>query len=195
MNQTLIAVFFYFALCASIGYSRGLRRETLVLGVSTLVLAGTVLAQNQIHDLVWASLTNRDRLLPSWSELMPKTTWLSIRRQLQDSPISLLVWLSTCVLAYWFSQTRLQQGKNPRRALGSVASILNGALYLNLMVPLLSRNLLWPAFDLQSIQTANLSDRAAELLDFAVTNRPTVLTVLSIAVLIYLVSRRRQVRS
>ncbi len=195
MNQTLIAILFYFALCAGIGYSRGLRRETLVLGVSTMVLAGSVLVQNQLLDQLWTSISEGDQLLPSWSKLMPESTWISIRRQLQNSPVSLLVWLSSCVSAYWFSQTHLQQGRNPRRALGSVASILNGALYLNLMVPLLSRNLLWPTFNLPSIQAADLSDRAVELLDITVANRPTVLTVIAIAALIYLVSRRRQARS
>ena len=192
MNQILIALCFYFALWAGIGYARGLQRETMVLGVSALVLAIAVLVQNQVHSLLWTNLTTGSTTLPPWSELAPGADWLTLRRQLQESPFFLLAWLSACGAAYWFSQTKVPQGRNPRRWLGAVASICSGILYLHLLVPLLSRNLLWPTFDLPQVQSADIAVRATEILDTAVANRATVLTVLAIAILIYLVSRRRQ---
>jgi len=192
MNQTLIAVFFYFALCAGIGYVRGLKRELLVLGASTSVLATVALVQNQVHASLWTHLAAGQGGLPAWSDLAPGLDWLTLRRQLQESPLALLVWLSACGAAYWFSQTKVQQGPNPRRWLGAVAALGSGALYLHLLVPLLSRNLLWPPLGLPQGQSADVAARVAELLDAAMANRATVLTVLAIAVLIYLVSRRRQ---
>ncbi len=192
MNQTLIAICFYFALCAGIGYARGLKRELLVLGIAAAVLVIVVLVQNQVHAALWIHLAAGNRTPPVWAALMPEADWLTLRRQLQESPWALLVWLSACGAAYWFSQTRVPQGPQPRRWLGAMVSIGNGTLYLNLIVPLLSRNLLWPTFDLPQGQSADIAGRAIELLNTAVANRATVLTVLAIALLVYLVSRRRQ---
>ena len=191
MNQTLIALLCYLGLCAGIGYSRGLQREILVLGVSVSVLAIVVLVQNQVHSLLWTNLSADSRSLPVWSELLPGADWPTIRRQLQESPLSLLVWLLACGAAYWFSQTKVQKGKNPRHLWGAVASICSGTLYL-IMVPLLGRNLLWPTFDLPQVQSAEITVRATELLNTVMANRATVLTILAIAILIYLISRRQQ---
>ncbi len=192
MNQTLIAIFFYFALCASIGYARGLKREMLVIGVSACALVALALHQRQIPATLWTHLATGDRSLPSWSELTLGWDWLTLRNQLQASPSALVAWLSACGGAYWFSQTRMQQGKNPRRWLGAVVSLGNGTLYLNLMVPLLSRNLLWPTMDLPQMPSTDLAGRTADLLNIAMTHRATGLTALAIVILVYLVSRRRQ---
>ena len=192
MNQTLIASLFYFVLFAGIGFSRGLRREMLVLGISGLALAACVLLQSWAHELTWASLSAGWDGRPTWSELAPKFVWLDLRQNMQNSPVPMALWLSACGGAYWYTQTRMQQGKKPRRVLGAGVSICSGALYLNLMVPLLSRSLSWPSFEVLPPQSVDIAVRATSLLNAAIANRSALLTVLAIAVLIYLVSRRRQ---
>lgn len=192
MNETLIASLFYFAVFAGIGYSRGLRREIMVLGITGLVLGALFLVQNRAHALIWSAMKAGWDTLPTWPEIAPGVTWMDSRRHLQDSPFQMALWLSANGTAYWYTQARLKPGKKPRRMLGAAISICNGALFLNLVIPLLGRSLSWPGFDVLPTQAPDFAVRASSLMDLAIANRSVLLTVLAIAILIYFVSRRRQ---
>lgn len=192
MNLNLIASLFYFALFAGLGYARGLRREALVLGASAGGLGALALAESQAAAEIVRSLSQGQPAWPSAEAFVPDLAWPQLRDQLQQQPLPLALWTAVCGGAYWLSQTRVHAGRKPRRVLGAAASAATGALFLEILAPLLSRDLL-PLNWTQNLEgSGEFTAMAWELLEAAQSNRNTVLTVAAIAAFVYLVSRRRK---
>lgn len=192
MAQTLIAALFYFGFFTVLGYRRGAGRELAVLLASSGALA------------VLIGFRTPGLSLATWLDLLFRGGAAT-----RMDFLTLAGWLLACTGAYWLSCRYRQEDQQASSVAGALLALVNGLLYLRLLLPWLTRNpdlsTLWPrsaasalsdqdtaGWLVQAPDIAGLSGQIQDWMNMMFLNRTTVIVLLAIGGLVYFLSRTRR---